>query len=134
MRERDTLHCQAPVLKDDLMLRSVNSMKLNTILKSITEKVHLRVKQRLEGFRRIDMQRSGAAKHAKGRDETDETEAMVTMEMRDEDGLDLRKADMRAPQLDLRSLTAVDHEELSPDLYDLRGREMFQGGQRAAAP
>ena len=132
MRERDTLHCQAPVLKDDLMLRSVNSMKLNTILKSITEKVHLRVKQRLEGFRRIDMQRSGAAKHAKGRDETDETEAMIPMEMRDEDGLDLRKTDMRAAQLNLRTLATVDHKELSPNLHDLGGGKMFQRGQRAS--
>ena len=57
----------------------------------------------------MDMQCSRAAQHAEGGDESDESEAVVAMQMRDEDMVESREAESCAAILHLSTLTTINH-------------------------
>ena len=66
MRERNALYRETSVFKDNLIFGGVNCVKLNAIVKSVAEKLHLFVKQRPQRLRRVDVQRCRAPEHSKG--------------------------------------------------------------------
>ena len=59
---------------------------------------------------------------------------MISMEVRDKDGIDFAEMHMRAAELHLCPFAAIYHESLTSQFYDLRGGIMFKGGQRTATP
>ena len=67
----------------------------------------------------MDMQCSRAAQHAEGRDESDESEAVVAMQMRDEYVVESREAESRASILHLSPFATINHVELVAQVYDL---------------
>jgi hypothetical protein len=79
------------------------------------------------------MQRRYATQHPKSTDETDESEAMVAMQMTDENCLQLSETNVGATQGNLRTLPAIYHETFASYLNKLRGGKMMERGQRAAA-
>ena len=66
MRKRNALDHNASVFVDSLMLSCVNSMELNLILKTVIEKLHLLIEQRLQLFRGVNLQWCRTPKHPKG--------------------------------------------------------------------
>ena len=81
----------------------------------------------------MDMQCSRAAQHTEGRDESDESEAVVAMQMRDEDVVESREAEACAAILHLSTLTTINHVELVAQVDDLRGGIVACGGQSRSA-
>ncbi len=65
MVKRNALNYKASIFVYDHMTSSINSVKLNFILKSITEKLHLCVEHRLQWLWSIYLQRCRTAKHTK---------------------------------------------------------------------
>ena len=126
------LHSQTAVVVDDLVFRGVNSVEDNVELQSRAKHLQLHVEQGTHCCRRVDVQRRGTSQHAHGGDEAYQSEAVVAMEMRDKHRLNLGEADMVFPHLQLRALATVDHEELAPQLNDLRGSTVPKCGQGTA--
>ena len=77
----------------------------------------------------MDMQRSRAAQQSECGDKPDKPEAMVAMQMRNEDMVEPREAELCPPELCLRTFTAVYHIELVTQVDDLRRGIMACGGQ-----
>ncbi len=78
------------------------------------------------------MQRGSAPEHAKGGNHAYEPKTVVAVQVGDEHRLYLREANARAPQLHLRALAAIYHEELATKLNHLRRCRVLQRGQCAA--
>ena len=58
---------------------------------------------------------------------------MVAVQMRDEDGANLREANVRTAQQHLCAFAAIDEKQFSTQLHNLRRRVMLQRRQRASA-
>ena len=89
-------------------------------------------RDRLQFFRRIDSERHGASEQAERREHTDESEAMVAVNMTDEHSAKTVEAYLRTTHLQLSALTAIDEKLLLAYLHHLRRRIMAQRGQRTA--
>ena len=70
-------------------------------------------------MRSIDVQGGGAPQEGKGGDESDEPEAVVAVQVGDEDVVDAGEFEPAAAQLHLDAFGAVDHEEFLTDVDDL---------------
>ena len=78
------------------------------------------------------MQGRSATKQSESGNHSNESETVVAMQMRDEHRPNLGEAYARSPQLNLRSLAAINHKELSTHIHHLRCGVVFQCRQRAA--
>ena len=59
-------------------------------------------------------------KQAKRTEHPYQSEAMVSMQVRNKDGIKLREIDMGSIQLHLRPFPAINHKKFSSDFYNLR--------------
>ena len=82
--ERNGLHGHTLILVDHLLKCRLNGMEHHLIFQSVTEHIHLCLQHRFQCRRCIDMQGSRTSQHTKGTDHTNQSEAVVTMQMRDE--------------------------------------------------
>ena len=58
---------------------------------------------------------------------------MVTMQMGEEDGLEMGEREMGTAQRHLYAFGTVEHEEFLADIDDLRGTETTRGGEGCTA-
>lgn len=107
-------------------------MKLYLVVEIVAECLQQHVEHRLQFFRRIDSERHGASEQAERREHTDESEAMVAVNMTDKHGAKTVEAYLRTAHLQLRTLATVDEKLLLAYLYHLRRRVMAQRWQRTA--
>jgi hypothetical protein len=67
----------------------------------------------------MDMEGSSTPQQSEGGDHADQTEAVVTMQMGDEDPAELREVQMAFPHLRLCPFGTVEHQQPVPHLYEL---------------
>ena len=132
MVERNGFDGQTPILVNRLVAGSIDGMKHHVKLEPRTEKLHLRIKQRAQFGRCIHVKRTCSAQHAEGRNEPYQPEAVIAMQVRDENGLYFGKAYARTAELNLCAFAAVNHEKLAPYLNNLRRGIVSGCGQCAA--
>ena len=133
MLQRNRLDSQTAILVDDSTLLRIDGMKLYLVVEIVAECLQQHVEHRLQFFRRIDSKRHGASEQAERREHTDESEAMVAVNMTDEHSAKTVEAYLRTAHLQLSALTAIDEKLLLAYLHHLRRRIMAQRGQRTAA-
>jgi hypothetical protein len=75
-----------------------------------------------------------SAYQPEGGDHADEPETMVAMQMGDEDMAQFGKPRMAPPQLCLRTLCAIQHQQLLTHFHHLGGSVMAKGGKRTSTP
>ena len=90
-----------------------------------TEIVDVRLKDALKVFRTIHMQVLCAAEQAEGREQTDESESVVAMQMGQEDGLQSGETDVRLAECHLCAFCTIEHEEFFADVDYLSRTEVF---------
>jgi hypothetical protein len=133
MVQWDGLNRERAVFVYDTLLGRVNWVKLNVIAHVATECVQHRSEQWAKSGFAIDMHARRAAKQTEGAEHADQTEAMVTMQVRNKDMAKLVERQPGAAHLQLCTLTAVYHEELPTTVDDLCRGVMMQGRQGASA-
>ena len=99
-----------------------------------TEVIEPGAHQRFQLGEGMDVQRCRAAQEPERRDEPHQSEAVVAMQMRDEDMPQTRKAQSRPAVLALRALATVNHIELVAQVDDLRRGVVARGGECRTAP
>ena len=120
MVQWDGLDTERAVFVDNLMLGGVDGMELNLIADVVVEeKVQLRLEHRLHLGRCMHMDSGRTPQQSEGREQSDESEAVVAVKMRDEDVTHLLERQLRASQLQLRPLAAVHHKQFAATLHDL---------------
>ncbi len=67
----------------------------------------------------MDMEFACLSQHAEGGNESHESETVVAMEVGDEDVVEAFELESQATKLDLRTLSAVNHEEFLTDIDHL---------------
>ena len=112
MLQGNGFYGEASVFVDDGGACGVYGVEDDLEFEAVAKQFYLRMKHCFEFFRGVDMEGGSASEQAEGTDETNKTEAMVAMEMGDEDGTELGETCFRAAKLNLRTLAAVYHEEL----------------------
>jgi hypothetical protein len=121
------------VFKDDLMTGGVNGMESYFVAQVTTEEVRLLLEYVAQGFIGIDMHCSRASKETESAEHANESEAMVTMQMRDKDVTQLGERQTSLAHLYLCAFTTVDHVQFTPALNHLNGGKVSQRWQSTAA-
>lgn len=119
MLQRNGDYTKTAILIDGLPQRGVNRMELHLKLKSTAKHSDKLCEYRFELSRSIDMERSRAPQHAKSADESDESEAVIAMQMGYEYGLYASELDAGAAQLQLGTLATIEHYGLTTYFYNL---------------
>ena len=120
MLQGNCLDGQRAVFVDNLLLAGVDGMKIDLVVKIVTEQLHLLFQHILQSCRSIDSQPSRTPKKAKGAEHAYQAKAMVAMQMGNEDSTNLGKPQTRTAQLHLRAFTTVHKKQFAPDFHDLR--------------
>jgi hypothetical protein len=94
-------------------------MEKERVVHALAEEVYLRLHHLFEIMVGIYMQWGSAPKQCECRYQANEPEAVVAMQVRNEDVVDEREVYVLFTQLQLRAFAAVNHELLVPDLYYL---------------
>ena len=132
--ERDALDGDAAILVDHLTNRGVNRMELDLKAQVVGKEGDLFLKDRPQGLRGMDMERSRTPHQSEGGDHAYQSEAMVTVQMGDKDMSQLREADATSAELHLRPFSTVEHQEPVAHLHQLRGGIVTKGGKRTSTP
>ena len=85
MFQRNSLHGNGAVLEDHFVLARVDGVEDNLVLAIVRVVLQERREQTLQVRLGIDMHRLRALEHTQGRQQTDQAEAMVTMQVGDKD-------------------------------------------------
>ena len=91
MFQRNGLNGQRTVFVHHLLNHGVHRYEVHLIFQIATERVHLLLHDSSQCCRRIHRQLSRTSQQSEGAQHADESEAMVAMQMGDEDGTDLGK-------------------------------------------
>ena len=91
MEEGNGAYLHASVFIDDFLLLCVHLVENNLEWRVFAEVVYLRLENANEVFWTIDVEVGGASEQSKCRDQSDESEAMITMQMSEEDGVEMRE-------------------------------------------
>ncbi len=130
--ERYGLNCDGAVGEDDCFASRVNRMEDDLVLHIAEVVVHLRMEQFFKVRMRIDMQRLGPSEHIEGGEQTEQTKAVVAVEVGYEDGIQARCLEVHLPHRQLDAFAAVDKELLVAQLKYLSGRRVLKSRQRAS--
>ncbi len=117
--ERDGLHGNGAVLEDHLVFAGVDGMEDDVVETVVGVIVQQRRKQFLQIRMGVDMHRLGAFEHAERRQQPDETETMVSMEMGDEDIIQPPGVNTEPLHGQQHSFAAIDEEGLVAQLHQL---------------
>jgi hypothetical protein len=93
MFQGDALNRQGTVFVDYFLNRSVNRMKVYFIVEIVAEQSHLPVQDVFHFLWSIDSQTGCSPQQPKGAEHSYQSEAMVAMQVGNENGTDLGKAD-----------------------------------------
>ena len=96
---------------------------------TLAEKVQQTLQHRAKVFRGVYMQGGRAPQQAKGGNQTDKPEAMVAVQVGNEDMVEMREFEPGTAHLQLRPLSAVDHIEFFAHIDDLRRGKVAHGGK-----
>ena len=92
---------------------------LYLIRHSLTEEIQLRAQQGFQRCRRINVQRFGTSQQPESGNQTDQTETVVAVQMRNKDMVQARELQTRAAQLQLGPLAAINHKEFVAHIHHL---------------
>ena len=129
----DGADAEALVFVDDLALCGVYGVELNGKRQSIAKGVKLQFQYGLQFGRRIDAQHAGAAQQGEGGNQANQSEAVVAVQVRNEDAAQTRKFESGFPHLQLGSLTAVYHVQVFAQRQNLGAGLVQPGGQGTPA-
>ena len=110
MLQGDGLNGERAVVVDYLLPGGIHGMELYFIIETMAEQAHLELQHFFQFLRRIDLKTGRAPQEPERAQHANEPEAVVAMQMGDEDGTDLGEAQMGAPKLHLGAFAAVDKE------------------------
>ena len=111
MTQRYCLNRQRPILVDDILARSVNGVKDNLIAQVTAEQCHLTVQHLFKLLVGVDMQLCRTSQETEGRNHAYQTEAMVTMQVRDKHMTYFREMHTQPAQLQLSTLATIHHKQ-----------------------
>ena len=129
----DSGYGECSVLEYHLALARIDGVKDHLVRHSLAVIIQPRLQQALQISRRINMQGLRSAHHAKGGDETYQSEAMIAMKMGDEDVVQSGCFQCHPAEPYLTPFAAIDHERLVTQLEHLTSRRVLECGQGAAA-
>ena len=122
MFERDRLYGDGAILKDHLVFARVDGMKDDVVLPVVGMIVQKRREQFLQVGMRIYVHRLRPFEHAERGEQTDESEAMITMQMGYEDVIQPPGVYTESLHRQQYSFAAIDEEGLIAQLDQLPGR------------
>ena len=117
--EGDGLYGDAVVLIDDGLFGGIHRMEHHLKAQVMGEESNLIVQHGAQCLRGMDMKGSSTTQEAEGGYHPYQTKAMVTMQMGDEHPTEFGEVQMAFPHLRLCSLSAVEHQQPVPHLYEL---------------
>jgi hypothetical protein len=82
----------------------------------------------------MDMERGCTPQKTEGRYHPNQSEAVVAVQMGDENMTQLREAHTTTTELHLGTLGTIEHQHLVTHLHHLRRRRMTKGGKRTSTP
>ena len=129
MLQRDTLDGDATILEDHLSLCGVNRMELDGEAQVVGIELYLMFEFRSQRLRSMHMKGGNAPHQSEGGDHADESEAMVAMQVGDEDMSQFGETHPALAQLHLCALGTIEHQNLLTHLDDLRRSIMPEGGK-----
>ena len=131
--QRDSGYGDRAVLEDNFALTRIDGMEDDLVCHLIAMIVQQRLHQLLQIRRCVDMQRLRTPHHTEGGDEADQSEAMVAVQVGDEDVIQPRRTECHTPEPNLTALAAINHERLVAEFQHLTGGGVLECGQGTAA-
>ena len=128
MLQRNGLHADRTVVVNDGWFFVIDFVKLYGVFHALAEEVYLGLKDVTKSCGSINVKGGCASEQSEGRDESHESEAMVTMQMGDEDVVQMGIFKVAAAQLYLAAFGTVYHEEFFADVEHLRRTKMMRSG------
>ena len=122
MFERDRLYRDGAILEDHLMFARVDVVKDDVVLPVVGMIVQKRREQFLQVGMRVYVHRLRPFEHAERGKQTDESEAMITMQMGYEDVIQPPGVNSESLHRQQYSFAAIDEERLIAQLDQLPGR------------
>lgn len=120
MMERDGADAQGLILVDDLALQRIVGLESHLHRKLGTEEIEQRTEDPLGIGVGMDDDLAGPLSQTQRGDETDEAEAMVTMQMAEQDVSDLADSYVVLQQSDLYAFATIDKEQVATEVDNLR--------------
>ena len=111
MAQRDGGHRQRAVFVDYCRSVGVELMEEHFVRHLPVEEAEHWRQQRFQSFGRMDVQLGGASQQIERRDESQQAEAMVAMQVGDENMIQPRELQTRFAELQLRAFTAIYHKQ-----------------------
>ena len=108
-------------------------MKLHRIVHTAAKHLQLGIEDGFKLGRSIDVDGGCPSHKSEGGKHTHQSEAMVAMQMRDENARDTIEMDMGTTNRHLHAFPTIYHKRLAAYLYNLRGGQVFLGGQSTSA-
>lgn len=133
MMQRDGLDEQRLVFVDHFALIRVEGLERHRHGEVGTEEVEQRTEDPLCIGLRMNDDLAGALAEAEGADQAHQAEAMVTMQMTEQDVPNLAYCDVVAAQTDLHALSAINQEQVATEVDNLTCGGMAQRGLGRAA-
>ena len=134
MAEGECLHAYGAVIVDDVGAAMGEGVELDAVAHALAEEVELWAHQLLQFGKAVYVQGGCSSQKAERRDESNQPEAVVAVEVRDEDVVEPREIELCTAELLLCTFAAVNHVELFAQVDDLRCGVVACGGEcRAAA-
>ena len=122
------------IFHDQRMLRGVDRVKPHLERESLAEKMEYGAHIAFHFLRAMDDQLAEPSQHAQGGDQAGKPEAMIAMQVGDENVIQSAEFDAHTAHLHLRALSAVDHIQFVAQVDDLRCRQMASRRQGGSAP
>ena len=129
MLQGNTLDSDATILVDHLSLRGVYRMELDLEAQIVGVELYLMFEFWPQFSRSMHMEGCYAPHQPEGGNHTDESEAMVAMQVGDKDMSQFGKTHPALAQLHLGALGTVEHQNLLTHLDNLRRCVMPEGGK-----
>lgn len=133
MLQGDGLDADRTVVVDDGWFLVVDFVKLYGIFHALTEEVYLWLKGVAESCGGINVEGGCASLQGKRGNQPHQSEAMVSVQMGNEDVIQMWVFEVAAPQLYLTAFGAVYHKEFFADVEYLRRTKMMRSGQCRSA-
>ena len=133
MAQGDGFHADGAVIVNHGTFARVEGVEHHLIGHTLAEKLQLRFQQTLQVGMGMDVEVGRAFQHAERGNQSHEPEAMVAVEVRDEDVVQPAELQLGAAELHLCAFAAVNHEQFLADVEHLRGGLMAGSGQGRTA-
>jgi hypothetical protein len=127
--EGNGLNRNGAVGEDDGFPTRIDSVKNDFVADVLEVVIHLGTHQFFEVRVRVNMQRLCPSHHIERGNESDESEAMVTVKMRDKNRIETGSLEVHLPHRQLDTLATIDEKRLVAQVENLSGRRILKRGQ-----